>query len=208
MAKIDVIAWDFDGVLNKNVVDNHFIWLDQMEAEKGYCPRSFMEQVISDFAPVMAGQVCLYERLTPWLEQVGHEGDAEEFANYWFNLDRYPDPIMHEVLEKTASAGVVNVMATNNEARRGRFVWHDMGFDQRMDKLYAAGEMKKIKPHAEFFHHIADDLKVDPSRVLMVDDLPENIKSARALGMHGHLFVRDQYDSLKSVLSDLVESSF
>jgi len=208
MAKIDVIAWDFDGVLNKNVVNNHFIWLDQMEADLGYCSKTFMEQVIGDFGPVMAGQECLLDRLAPWLDHVGHDGNAEEFTNYWFNLDRYPDPIMHDVLERAAKAGITNVMATNNEARRGRFAWHDMGFDQRMDKLFTAGEMKKIKPHAEFFHHITDDLGVDPSRVLFVDDMVENIKSARAVGMHGHLFVHNEYDSLKTVLADLVESSF
>ena len=208
MVKIDVIAWDFDGVLNKNVVDHRFIWLDQMEAEKGYCSRSFMDQVIGDFAPVMAGEECLLDRLAPWLDHVGHDGDAEDFTHYWFNLDRYPDPVMHDVLEKTASAGITNVMATNNEARRGRFVWHEMGFDQRMHRLYTAGEMRKIKPHAAFFHHITDDLKVDPSRVLFVDDLEENIETARTIGMHGHHFRRDQYDSLKSTLRSLVGEYF
>ena len=30
-----LIVWDFDGVLNRNVVDGRFIWADRIEADLG-----------------------------------------------------------------------------------------------------------------------------------------------------------------------------
>jgi putative hydrolase of the HAD superfamily len=208
MPKIDVIAWDFDGVLNRNVVNDRFLWVWEMEKQFGYCPKEFVKQVIHDFDPVMAGKECILDRLNPWVEYVGYDGTAEDFLQYWFQMDRYPDPVMDEMMKIASEAGITNVMATNNEARRGRFIWYEMGFEHQMDKLFTAGEMGKIKPHAEFFQHICDDLNVEPGRVLFVDDMAANIKNARAIGMHGHHFIRDQYDDLKEVLADLVESSF
>ena len=81
MPDIDVIAWDFDGVLNRNVIDGKFIWTFQMEKELGYCPREFMREVIGDFSRVMAGEECVLERLKPWLDRMGYQGSAEDFAH-------------------------------------------------------------------------------------------------------------------------------
>ena len=50
------------------------------------------------------------------------------------------------------------------------------------------------------FHHITEDLNVEPSQILLIDDFEENIEAASKLGWHTHHFREDGYDALEAVL--------
>jgi len=62
------------------------------------------------------------------------------------------------------------------------------GFDCR---TYSC-DVRITKPSPEIYEHCLAKLGVAPSEVLFLDDRPENIRAAEALGMHGLLFTTPQ----------------
>lgn len=56
------------------------------------------------------------------------------------------------------------------------------------DKVYISSQMKIAKPSQEFFKYVLNDLKLDPKRVVMIDDNPSNLKGAASCGIDGILF--------------------
>ena len=45
-----------------------------------------------------------------------------------------------------------------------------------------------LKPDPEIYHHVLDTLKIEPKETIFVDDLPENIQGAEAIGIRCILF--------------------
>ena len=114
-----IVAWDFDGVLNRNVVSRRFIWMDEFEADTGHCPDVFSHHVFGDdFAPVMKGHEDLRDRVARWAENVGYEPGPDAFLRYWFEKDVDPDPILLALMDRLDDQGVRQVIVTNNDPRR------------------------------------------------------------------------------------------
>ncbi len=63
-----------------------------------------------------------------------------------------------------------------------------MGLDGRFDAVLASSEVAHPKPHPEMFEQICEQLQVLPSEVLYLDDSPDSIAGARAVGLQAHLF--------------------
>lgn len=60
-------------------------------------------------------------------------------------------------------------------------------FSQIFDSLPAhhsifSGETGKIKPHADSFNEITQRMNLDPKKCVLIDDSPENVRAAKALG--------------------------
>ncbi len=196
-----VIAWDFDGVLNRNVIDGRFVWMDGFERDTGASLKSFADYLFKGrFQEAMIGKADLKTLIGDWVEHDGYLGTAETIMSYWFDIDAKPDARMLAMMERTSELGIKNVMATNNEAHRTDYIEHHMGFGAKMDQIFAAGRMCVAKPDDGYFHHITDDLSVTPDQILLIDDFEENIEAASKLGWHTHHFLEDGYDALEKVL--------
>ncbi|MEV8540411.1 HAD family phosphatase [Streptomyces sp. NPDC051572] len=64
---------------------------------------------------------------------------------------------------------------------------------RRLDHVAFSGKIKAAKPDPAAFQHCVDALRAAPTDFLFVDDRAENVRAARAMGMHGHLFTgRDE----------------
>ena len=58
----------------------------------------------------------------------------------------------------------------------------------QFDALGLSHEMGARKPDADFYHACLHMAKARPADCVFVDDLPENIEGARAVGMHGIVY--------------------
>jgi len=56
------------------------------------------------------------------------------------------------------------------------------------DKIYSSASLGMIKPNPEIYKYVLHDLGVAPDEVIFIDDLPENIKAANALGITGIVY--------------------
>lgn len=201
---IDVIVWDFDGVLNRNFVNGQYIWHAGFEDEFGWPIETFKEIVFrGDFHAVQTGELSLMELVTDWAREVGYQGDLRNVLEYWFQNDYDFDDRMMGWLDQSKRSPIRNVMGTNNEIMRTQFIAEDLGFSARMDEIYASGTLGVAKPDADFYEAIAEDLGADPERMLMIDDTAENVEGAQNCGWHGFHFTGKNYDKLHALLQEV-----
>ena len=142
---IRVVAWDFDGVLNRNVQNGVFAWSRSFAEDLGLSLDSFSRFLFQGrFQKAMVGEACLKELVTEWAGANGAVGREGEILDYWFTSDALPDADVLAMLAQLRQRGIANVMATNNEIHRTAFIESEMGFDRHMDRIFAAGRMRII----------------------------------------------------------------
>ena len=198
---VQVVAWDFDGVLNRNVQNGVFAWSRNFERDLGLSLHSFSRHLFDGrFQKAMQGEACLIEIVTEWTEKNGAHGRTSEILDYWFTRDALPDPDTLVIVGPLKARGVRNVMATNNEVHRTDFIEHKMGFHAHVERIFAAGRMKVAKPHTDYFGHIEDELQAHPSALLLVDDMHENILAARSRGWQAFHFTEGSHAALADAL--------
>ncbi len=196
-----VIAWDFDGVLNRNIVDGRFVWTDDFEADTGLSLRGFNDHVFGpDFDLVITGRRDLRDHVAGWAGQMGYAPGAEALLDYWFTRDARPDTGMLAMMERLAARGMRQVIATNNEARRAGYIEHQMGFAARVEHVFASGRIGVRKPDAGFFNHVVQVLAVEPGDLLLVDDTAANVAAALAQGWHAFHFTDATRNGLVALL--------
>jgi len=198
---VQVVAWDFDGVLNRNIQDGVFAWSRQFEQDLGLSLKSFSSYLFSGrFQKAMVGQACLVELVTDWAEANDAAGRATEILDYWFTRDALPDERTLGLFEPLKAQGLRHVMATNNEIHRTAFIEGAMGFAGRVERIFAAGRMGIAKPDSEYFAHIERELDVAPEALLLVDDMEENVLAARSRGWQAFHFHEGAHDLLEQAL--------
>ncbi|MES0808338.1 HAD-IA family hydrolase [Roseibium sp. SCPC15] len=198
---IKAIAWDFDGVLNRNVVDGRFVWSDTIEEDLGIPARAFQEGVFdSRFIDVIAGKRDLLEHVQSWLDLNHSHIDANALLDYWFVKDDLSDPLTGSLLDRLNQLGIVQVIATNNEHRRASYIEHKAGYGERVSAVFAAGRMGLAKPAPGFFVHVSDALCLPPQNILLIDDSETNTRAAKALGWDTFHFTDESRDQLAPYL--------
>ncbi|KAK0200592.1 phosphatase yihX [Desarmillaria ectypa] len=56
------------------------------------------------------------------------------------------------------------------------------------DRVFTSGEAGERKPDIAYYRHVLTATNTVPSAAIFVDDRPENVLSARSLGLHGIVF--------------------
>lgn len=204
MSKPAVIAWDFDGVLNRSIKDGVFQWSKTFDADLGQSIGDFSQFVFRDrFDRIITGQEDLRDRLAAWADKVGFEGGADRIMAYWFDRDALTDPEMLTLMDLATDQGIRQVIATNNENRRATYIETTMGFGPRIEHMFASGRMGVKKPDPQFFHQITDRLSVSPENMLLVDDHPPNVAAAKSLGWRTFLFSGTEYSDLRDLIFNI-----
>ena len=204
MERIRCIAWDFDGVLNRNVINGRFVWQDGLAAS-GVSQKSFESFMFSDgFWPIMRGEEDLLDRLDRFRKHIGFDASAIELLEFWFEADARPCAQMLALMERAQAAGLRQVIATNNEHRRSSYIEDQMGYGARIEKLYSSGRMGVAKPDAAFFRAIEADLGLAPDQILFVDDYRQNVDGAAACGWQVYHFREDGQADLLDWMSGIL----
>jgi putative hydrolase of the HAD superfamily len=69
-----------------------------------------------------------------------------------------------------------------------------MGFDQAFDRLYFSCDLGRMKPSADYYLAIQNDLGVEADQILFWDDSPEHVAGATQAGWNAH-----HYDGVQSI---------
>lgn len=198
--RYNLIAWDFDGVLNANVTDGIFAWMKTFDEDTGMSVQSLATYLFNGrFQRAMVGEADLHELVGEWAASEGVPHRAGEVIDYWFDRDHIPDEKTLAIVRKARTAGVTNVIATNNEVYRADWI-EQQGFGDHMHAVFAAGRMRLAKPDLAYFAHIEDAMGVTGKDVILVDDLEENVQAARAHGWDAFHFVPGSHEALEAKL--------
>ncbi len=186
---VRAIVWDFDGVLNRSggrSPDGVYLWQRIVAEELGINALSMARAVFDRDKPALfTGKDDVMDRLADWIRAEGVEVAPEDILELWFESDHDPDPELERVLGLLAEAGVVQVILTNNEARRARWIAQDAGWAEKVDAIYASGETGVMKPAAEAFAQVETALDMAPHEILFIDDSPSNVEAAETRGWLG-----------------------
>lgn len=190
--EIDVIAWDFDGVLNRNIINDQILWIKEFQEDLQISWPTFARVVLTNhYEDVLVGKRDLKELLSKWAKMTEYSGDLDTFMEFWFQRDHHPDLDMLLLVNELSKTHVRQVIATNNEDHRTRFIEQDMGMKSYVEQIFASGRMGVAKPDHRFFSYITDALGVPPERMLLIDNLKVNVLTARYLGWNAIYYTQE-----------------
>lgn len=85
-------------------------------------------------------------------------------------------------------AGLRTSILSNLPAPLGENLRATAGFLDHFDQVTFSYELGMIKPEPEIYHYAVRGLDVAPEEALFLDDRPENIEGARAIGLQAEVF--------------------
>jgi putative hydrolase of the HAD superfamily len=189
---LNAIVWDFDGVLNRNIVDGRFVWADTIEEDLGIQLDEFEQGIFDEnFIHVISGKIDLQIHVQEWLDARDHSFTATALLEYWFAKDDLKDAHTCGLLDQLNALGVQQVIATNNERHRAAYIEETSGFKERVSKIFSSGRIGHAKPDEAFFKHVSDELGFAPQSLLLIDDNAVNVSAAKALGWDAFLFCEE-----------------
>ncbi|MCB1329290.1 MAG: HAD-IA family hydrolase [Maritimibacter sp.] len=199
---IRLVAWDFDGVLNRTETDFDRVARD-FDAALGLSFRSFVDFHFSGarLADVLTGARRIEELFAAWLAREGSAVSVERLVDWWLSANHRPD---EDMIRLSGRLPQRQIIATNNETRRADHIRTVAGWAARVDRVFASGEMGVAKPDAGFFARIEDWAaargELAPAEILFVDDSTDNIRAAAARGWQVFHFTDETRDQLPAHL--------
>ena len=129
------------------------------------------------------GQMDIYEYYAYALELIGRPLAFEDFLEGWNSLLKEPIPGIDLLLARLASHLRLVVLTNTNAAHDA--VWRPRLTDalRHFERIFVSYEMGVRKPEPDCYRQVLDYLGLDPRTVVMIDDSPENLRTARSLGM-------------------------
>jgi glucose-1-phosphatase len=117
----------------------------------------------------------------------------EEIDNAWNTLLIGVPPVNHEVLLQAKKHYRTFLLSNNNEIHYtwiNRYLMNEFHLESNkvfFEKEYYSHLMKLRKPDAETFAVVLKENNLLPHETLFIDDSPQHIKAAAALGLKTHL---------------------
>ncbi len=171
---VRAVLWDADGVLQQTPPGT---W-------------RAATAVVREFPGYLTGARVDAQRILAVVESQGLAARGEEILRVWSTFDVLPASL--EVVAAVRSAGTPCFLATNQDLYRAGFMRSLTVYDDQLDGCYYSCDLGIAKPDPEFFEHIAGDLGLAASELLFIDDQPENVESARDVGLAAELWHHSQ----------------
>lgn len=175
-ARIEAVLWDADGVLQHG----RRSWESILTEIGG---PDFPAALFAAEKPALRGEEPFRDAIARLLRSWHLEEDPDRVLAMWEDFD--PDPEAFAVVAGVRAAGTPSHLATNQQDHRTRYM-RGLGYDALFDRVFYSSEVSAMKPEPAYFHRVLDALRIEPSRVLFIDDNEQNIESARALGIRAH----------------------
>ena len=76
------------------------------------------------------------------------------------------------------------------------------------DRVFISGAAGMRKPNTNFFQHVMQEIGLNPSETLFIDDKPENVQAAQALGVNGLVFDDTAVGKLRDLIEDPISKAY
>ena len=162
------------------------------EIRKLWMPEVTPEQIRSKWlqSPAMIalerGQISPTNFAEIFVKEWGIKIAPNDFLDLFTSWARPPFTGIHELLEGLNKQYQTACLSNTNAAHWQLFS-NEYDIVKYFDHHYASHLMGMVKPDVEIYAAIVDDLNCAPSDLIFFDDTPENIQSARAFGINGHM---------------------
>jgi putative hydrolase of the HAD superfamily len=169
------VLWDADGVLQV---------LPSFDELWPFLPDATRDAVLadtfgSDHREILTGAVDMERRVEDVIERHGLGEQRDAILAVWHDLR--PVEQARALLARIRSSGITCVLATNQDSLREKHM--RPVYEPLLDRLYFSSAMGAKKPEPAYFIAIADDLGVDLSELVFVDDSEVNVAGAAEIGV-------------------------
>lgn len=190
-----VIVFDVDGVLIRNFNEKgEFLWSTNIQHDLGVTGAVMRDIFSAGWLECIKGNADTKTHFQSILDRHGVSLEADDFIDYWLKHDSAFD---EDVLAcVTALQNNRTFIATNQDRLRTAYLKKAVG--HLFEGIFSSSDMGAMKPEDEFFRHVEDTLKISPENIIFIDDLSDNISTAKRRGWSAHLY-RDAHE-LKKVI--------
>jgi putative hydrolase of the HAD superfamily len=124
------------------------------------------------------------------------ESIIQHFTNWPIGLF----PGVHELLKSIENKFRLAILSNTNELHWPR-ITIEFEISNYFEQIFASHRLQKAKPDLEIFEHVVSELKVEPSKILFLDDNRNNVTASKKLGIHG--FHANGIKQVQQTLSDV-----
>jgi putative hydrolase of the HAD superfamily len=134
------------------------------------------------------GAVSIEQAIPRWVERSGlPEPDVRRF------IDAVPSALtaIHETVDllyRVRDAGNPVYCLSNMPPETFDYLERTHTFWDAFAGMVVSGRIGHCKPEPAIYEHLLKTYRLDPSDTVFIDDMPENIEGARAMGIHGIRF--------------------
>jgi len=186
------VIFDFGGVLCFPPTDRHLseaaalcgmstpefvdaFWLKRREYDRGIDPAVYWREFAA-----LTGQT--------FDDAMAQDRFVQEMIRREIDLwSRYDSRVLAWI-KNLRRAGLRTSILSNLPAPLGENLRATAGFLEHFDQVTFSYELGVIKPEPEIYHYAVQGLGIAPEEALFLDDRPENVAGARAIGMHAEIF--------------------
>lgn len=198
---IDVILFDADGVIQYAPEEWSAAFARRLAFEHA-------DQVKRFTAEVFAAETACLSRTSGFdeaLHDVLKAWNRIDQASFVFEtmLTIRPHVEVQEVIAAVRASGIKCYVASNRQTQRAEFMSNDLGYASMFDGELYSCHLGAAKPSEAYFELALNAVGADASSTLFIDDRPENVFSARRVGLHSFVYDgRSGVSTLKSQLRD------
>lgn len=141
----------------------------------------FVRELFREEQRSMTGKEDLMDVLSEVIARHGLSITPQQLLVPWCRI--VPDQRMLDLVARARAAGVITVLATNQQSYRGGWMQQNLPYGDYFDHAYYSFEVGLAKPDPAYFRHIIDDLGIAADEAVFVDDLRKNAAGARVAGL-------------------------
>ena len=186
MSKIEAVIFDAGGVLH----ESNSVVTDDLVQELGL-EQEILKSIWSNQIPLLgSGKI---DEAEFWRQLSGEHGIrqvdvAENLLGRAFTEALKSHAPVLELIKELGMNGVKLAVLSNTIEPHAKAL-RDAGLYDGFDYLFLSHEVGMRKPDAAIYQHALDELGTKPAATVFVDDDPENVKVAKALGIKGVVFI-------------------
>lgn len=183
---IRALIFDFGGVLVRMLDDRPRLAL----AKKIGLPLSRLDELVffsESAAQASRGEICVAMHWEAVRIALGLQpGDMPSFLQQFWSADDVNWRLLDYIRSLRPRFKVGLLSNAWDDLRK---TLHDRwNIDGLFDELIISAEVKLVKPDPRIFQLATDRLKVPPDETIFIDDMAENVESARLVGLKGILY--------------------
>ena len=139
-----------------------------------------------------------YEFIT---DRAGYRGSIREFHTLWGDFFDGPMPGAEDLLERVRKQYRVAFLSNSNEVHAEVIPKQFSMLFRKEDRFIFSHRFKVAKPDPEMFNRALEVLGALPQHTIFVDDLVENVITARGVGMRAYQY-RDTLTLIRELEAD------
>lgn len=178
---IQTVLFDADGVTQYN-------WVFMERMSKLLNGQATLEEISDVEHPNLTGERDFDADLRAFVAEKGLDADVEDMYAIWNDIE--PDPEVLAMMAELRAKGVDVYLATNQQPERGQYMVDHLELYPDVIRQFHSWQMHLAKPDPAFFQAIIDELGLDPSTTLFMDDLQANVDAARSVGLNAEFHDR------------------